>query len=70
MSSAHGDSVGPVEGAVRLVDSVDDGNSSTGIPQIFHDGAWGTICEAVSVLPYDYTDDITEVRRNPLYMLA
>lgn len=51
---------------MRLMDSMVDGNSTTGIPQIFHDGAWGTICEAVSLSPNDYTDDITEVRRNSL----
>eukprot|EP00892_Ulva_mutabilis_P001591 jgi/Ulvmu1/11432/UM076_0006.1 len=50
------------DGALRLTDG-GNGDSSTpgiGILEIFHAGAWGTVCEAQDNLPEDYGPPLTE----------
>eukprot|EP00892_Ulva_mutabilis_P005574 jgi/Ulvmu1/3389/UM016_0005.1 len=44
------------EGALRLTDggNGDSGTPGIGILEIFHAGAWGTVCEAEELAPADY----------------
>eukprot|EP00892_Ulva_mutabilis_P004105 jgi/Ulvmu1/2066/UM121_0007.1 len=37
---------GGEEGSVRITNMEEKGNVTVGIPEVFHAGAWGTICEA------------------------
>lgn len=46
------------EGALRLTDGGDSSRTSSGsgVLEIFHAGAWGTICEADVSLTYEYLE--------------
>ena len=50
---------------MRLVDSREQDGVTTGIPQIFHAGAWGSFCSR-DVGYFDYNADLTEVNLLPL----
>lgn len=51
---------GGTEGAVRLVDTEERGDATIGVPQIFHAGAWGTLCDGDNT-DYGYEELWSEV---------
>ena len=57
-----------VEGAVRMVGSVEgaEAGSATGVLEIFHAGAWGTLCEGqISEGYYYYIPESVEALFDP-----
>lgn len=43
------------EGAFRLVNGETNADVAYGVPQIFHAGAWGTLCDG-DIFRYDYVE--------------